>query len=74
MLSIGTLAKAADVTTPTILPKPYHGNGEQRQCDHDDLGRLTFLRQCPDFGFSIGQVRLLLDLSISSDCSCADRR
>ncbi|MBL8580275.1 MAG: MerR family DNA-binding protein [Mesorhizobium sp.] len=36
--------------------------------------RLTFIRRCRDFGFSIDQVRLLASLSISPDRDCAEVR
>lgn len=82
VFTIGALAKAAGVTTPTVryyeeiglLPKAERTSGGQRNYGSDDLNRLTFIKQCRDFGFSIDQVRLLLDLSISSDRDCAETR
>jgi MerR family transcriptional regulator, copper efflux regulator len=82
VLSIGTLAKAAGVTTPTIryyediglLPKPERNASGQRIYDEGDVERLTFIRRCRDFGFSIDQVRLLASLSISPDRDCAEVR
>lgn len=80
--SIGALAKAAGVTTPTIryyediglLPKPERNASGQRVYDDSDVERLTFIRRCRDFGFSIDQVRLLASLSISPDRDCAEVR
>ncbi len=82
MFTIGALAKAAGVTTPTVryyediglLPKADRTSGGQRNYSQDDVGRLTFIRQCRDFGFGIDQVRVLLELSISSDRDCAETR
>jgi DNA-binding transcriptional MerR regulator len=82
VFSIGALAKAAGVTTPTIryyeeiglLPKAHRTLGGQRNYDGDDLSRLSFIKQCRDFGFGIDQVRLLLDLSIRADRDCAVTR
>jgi MerR family transcriptional regulator, copper efflux regulator len=40
----------------------------------DDVSRLTFIKQCRDFGFGIEQVRVLLDLSISAERDCSEAR
>ncbi|BCG70664.1 MerR family transcriptional regulator [Mesorhizobium sp. 113-1-2] len=82
VLTIGALAKAAGVTTPTIryyeeidlLPPAPRTAGGQRIYDDDDLGRLTFIKQCRDFGFGIGQVRVLMELSISTSRDCVETR
>lgn len=81
-LSIGALAKAASVSTPTIryyeeiglLPKAGRSASGQRLYEKADVERLTFIRRCRDFGFSIDQVRLLSGLSISIDSDCAEVR
>ncbi|HTO28984.1 MAG TPA: MerR family transcriptional regulator, partial [Devosia sp.] len=80
MLTIGRLAKAAGVTTPTIryyeeiglLPVADRSESGQRIYGADDLERLTFIRRCRDFGFGIDQVRLLAGLSISADRDCRE--
>lgn len=82
VLTIGTLAKAAGVSTPTIryyeeiglLPKAGRSASGQRVYDETDLERLTFIRRCRDFGFSIDRVRLLAGLSISADRDCVEVR
>lgn len=82
VLSIGQLAKAAGVTTPTIryyeeiglLPKAGRSAAGQRVYDESELERLTFIRRCRDFGFSIEQVRVLAGLSISADADCSQVR
>lgn len=82
VFTIGALAKAAGVSTPTIryyeeiglMPPASRSTGGQRQYDDSDLGRLTFIKQCRDFGFGIDQVRILLELSISADRDCAETR
>lgn len=82
VLSIGALAKASGVTTPTIryyeeiglIPKARRSPSGQRYYEDADLSRLTFIRQCRDFGFGIEQVRLLLDLSISRERDCIETR
>lgn len=80
MLTIGKLAKAAGVTTPTIryyeaiglIPAADRTHSGQRIYGADDLDRLTFIRRCRDFGFGIDQVRLLAGLSISADKDCRE--
>jgi MerR family copper efflux transcriptional regulator len=81
-LTIGALAKAAGVSTPTIryyeeiglLPSPNRTSAGQRFYAQADLSRLTFIKQCRDFGFGIDQVRMLLALSISPDRDCVETR
>jgi MerR family transcriptional regulator, copper efflux regulator len=82
VLTIGALAKAAGVTTPTIryyeeiglLPPAGRSAAGQRVYEVVDLERVTFIRRCRDFGFSIDQVRLLAGLSISADRDCVEVR
>lgn len=78
VLTIGQIAKAAGVTTPTIryyeeiglLPPAGRSAAGQRIYAEGDLERLTFIRRCRDFGFSIDQVRVLAGLAISADQDC----
>jgi DNA-binding transcriptional MerR regulator len=80
--AIGALAKEVGVSTPTIryyeeiglLPPASRTAGGQRAYDDGDLSRLTFIKQCRDFGFGIDQVRTLLELSISSNRDCIETR
>ena len=82
VFTIGALGKAAGVSAPTIryyeqiglLPRPSRTAGGQRNYDETDLSRLTFIKQCRDFGFGIDQVRVLLELSISPERDCAETR
>jgi MerR family transcriptional regulator, copper efflux regulator len=82
VFTIGALARAAGVNAPTIryyeeislMPKAARSAGGQRNYDDADLSRLTFIRQCRDFGFGIDQVRVLLALSISTDRDCSETR
>ncbi len=82
VFTIGALAKASGVTTPTIryyeqiglIPKARRSQSGQRYYEDSDLSRLTFIKQCRDFGFGIEQVRVLLDLSISRQRDCTETR
>lgn len=82
VFAIGALAKAAGVSAPTIryyeeiglIPKARRSASGQRYYEEADRSRLTFIKQCRDFGFRIEQVRVLLDLSISRDRDCVETR
>ncbi|KQS91040.1 MerR family transcriptional regulator [Rhizobium sp. Leaf391] len=82
VFTIGALSKAAGVSAPTIryyediglLPKARRTGAGQRNYEESDLSRLTFIKQCRDFGFSIDQVRELLDLSVSGERDCTETR
>ncbi len=82
VLKIGALAERTGTTAPTIryyesielLPKPTRQTGGQRTYTEDDAGRLTFIRRCREFGFSIDQVRILVDLSHNPNRSCLEVR
>ena len=80
-LKIGTLAEWTGTNAPTIryyeeiglLRSPdaaRRGHGLRRA----ELERLTFIRRCRDFGFSIGQVRLLVALVQDPQSSCTHAR
>ncbi|MCB8882917.1 helix-turn-helix domain-containing protein [Acidisoma cellulosilytica] len=76
--SIGELAKRTLTKVETIryyeriglLPEPARTEGNYRSYDRAQLGRLSFIRRARDLGFSIDQVRELLDLADQRDRSC----
>jgi Cu(I)-responsive transcriptional regulator len=77
-LSIGELAKQTHTKVETIryyeriglLPDPVRTAGNYRSYDDVQLGRLSFVRRARDLGFSLDQVRELLDLADQRDRSC----
>ena len=79
---IGTLAERTGTNAATIryyeqinlLPRPDRQDGNQRRYGDDDVRRLTFIRRCRDFGFSIEQVRTLVSLVQDRSCSCIEAR
>ncbi len=81
-LKIGALAKRTGTSTPTIryyeeiglLPRASRREGGQRSYGDDDVKRLTFIRRCRDFGFSIEQVRSLVALMQERKRSCMEAR
>jgi len=81
-LRISALAAATGTTTPTIrfyesiglLPTANRQSGGQRRYGVEDVKRLTFIRRCRDFGFSVDQVRALAGLLQDSTRSCTEAR
>jgi MerR family mercuric resistance operon transcriptional regulator len=79
-LRIGELARSGGVNVETVryyqriglmgLPeKPY---GSMRSYNDDDLRRLSFIRSAQELGFSLEDIRKLLELS-SSDCNRVEK-
>jgi DNA-binding transcriptional MerR regulator len=81
-LKIGELAERTGTNTPTIryyeeiglLPQPDRQEGNQRRYGEEAVKRLTFIRRCRDFGFSIEQVRMLTSLVQDRSRSCFEAR
>lgn len=77
--SIGDLAKATGTRVVTIryyekiglLPEPPRTSGNYRAYEASHRARLHFIRRCRDLGFTLEQVRELLDLSKKTDRDCA---
>jgi DNA-binding transcriptional MerR regulator len=74
------LAERTGTTVPTIryyeeigLLRPAARSGGQRTYDHEDIRRLSFIRRCRDFDFSIPDVRALLGL-MQNRRSCTEAR
>jgi DNA-binding transcriptional MerR regulator len=81
-LKIGDLAKRTGTNAPTIryyesiglLPAPDRRDSGQRSYGDEDVKRLTFIRRCREFGFSIEQVRSLASLMQDPSRSCTEAR
>ncbi|HEY0821169.1 MAG TPA: helix-turn-helix domain-containing protein [Rhizobacter sp.] len=81
-LSIGLVARQTGCTVPTIryyeeiglLPPADRTGAGQRHYGECTIQRLTFIRRCRDFGFSIEQVRELVGLVDQPDRPCAEVR
>ncbi len=79
-LTIGKLAKAADVKVPTIrfyeqiglLPVPDRTESDRRVFDDAAVRRLAFIRHARQLGFSIEAIRNLLDLSDNPERPCGE--
>ncbi len=78
-LKIGDLARATGTKVVTIryyekvglLPPPDRSTGNYRTYDAKALDRLRFIRRCRDLGFTLDQIRELLELSSDVEHSCA---
>ncbi len=81
-LRIGELADQSGTSTPTIryyesiglLPPAGRLPSGQRIYAEVDAARLLFIRRCREFGFSIDQVRTLIDVANTPDRSCVEVR
>jgi Cu(I)-responsive transcriptional regulator len=77
-MNIGELARAADTRPETIryyeriglLPAPPRTAGNYRDYSGVHVRRLAFTRRARDLGFSIGQIRALLDLADQRERPC----
>ncbi|MFT5139825.1 MAG: MerR family mercuric resistance operon transcriptional regulator [Lysobacterales bacterium] len=79
-ISRGQLAKKTGVNIETVryyenialMPNPLRTVGGHRTYDQDSLKRLTFIRRCRELGFTIDELRELLELVDGGDYSCAE--
>lgn len=55
-----------------ILPKPDRTGGGNRQYNHNQLKRLSFVKKCRDLDFSLDEIRALLEMVDCKDFSCGD--
>ena len=75
-MKIGHLAEEAGVHLETIryyqrlgiMPTPRREYGTVRRYGNDALGRLQFIKRAQALGFSLDQVKLLLELSTTGRC------
>lgn len=80
MFSIGDLSRETGVKVPTIRYYEQQGlieaqgrtSGNQRRYSKDELQRLSFIRHSRDLGFSIEDIRELLDLSEHPEQPCGN--
>jgi MerR family mercuric resistance operon transcriptional regulator len=55
-----------------IMPKPDRTAGGNRQYSHDQLKRLFFVRRCRGLGFSLDEIRALLEMVDRQDFTCSE--
>ncbi|HKV50037.1 MAG TPA: MerR family transcriptional regulator [Gemmatimonadaceae bacterium] len=79
-LTIGQLARAADVNPETIryyeregfLPNPPRTTAGYRQYDGDTVRRVRFMKRAQSLGFTLAEVGHLLELRTGRDGACAN--
>ena len=55
-----------------VVPRAPRTPTGRRLYGDEDIARLRFVKRCRDLGFSIPDIRTLLDLSAGNDAPCAD--
>ncbi len=78
--TIGRLAAAAGVGIQTVrfyerrglLPRPERDGTAYRRYAADHLTRLRFIKKAQHLGFSLKEIRTLLDMSAATGTTCAD--
>ena len=81
-LNIGTLAKQAEVNIQTIryyerrglLPEPERTASNYRVYAADTVRRVRFIKRAQDLGFTLSEIKELLDLRASPRSCCEDVR
>ena len=81
-LLIGTLSKRTGCNIETIryyekiglLPAPPRSSGRRRLYTDTHRKRLTFIRRCRQLGFSLDEIRELLDLVDGGSYTCNEVR
>ena len=75
-IKIGTLAAKTGVHFETIryyqrlglMPTPRRNHGSVRRYGEEAARRLRFIKRAQGLGFSLNEVKLLLDLSVGEHC------
>jgi len=78
VFSIKGLAEASGLSRPTIryyesiglIPPARRDAAGYRHYTRTDVARLTFIRRCRDFGFTLAQTRRLAGLSATGQSDC----
>ncbi|MGM0577374.1 MAG: heavy metal-responsive transcriptional regulator [Myxococcota bacterium] len=81
-LTIGQVAKRAGVGVETIrfyerkglVDEPRRGASGYRQYAPDAVRRVRFIRHAKDLGFTLREIRELLELRVDPGSTCADVR
>ena len=76
------LAEKAGVINETIryyerkglLPPPARSASGYRQYTNDDLKRMLFIKMAKEHGFTLKEIKELLDLRVSENSTCNDVR
>lgn len=77
-LTIGQVAEAAEVNIQTVryyerrglFPKPQRTPSGYRQYAEDAVGRIRFIKQAQELGFSLQEIQELLGLRVQHGAAC----
>lgn len=77
---VGQLAKRVGINTEAIryyerihlLPRPVRKESGYRIYGETDLKRLLFIKRAKELGFTLKEVKELLELKVDSDAHCGD--
>jgi MerR family copper efflux transcriptional regulator len=80
MMTIGELAEAAGVGVETVrfyerkklIAQPARPQSGFRRYDDDVVRRIRFIREAQELGFTLAEIRQLLELRLDPRRSCAD--
>ena len=80
MQSIGNVSKITSVNIETIryyerigiIPAPQRSPAGRREYSQTDIGLLRFVKRCRDLGFSIPDIRNLIQVADKPDTCCTD--
>ncbi|MDP7152713.1 MAG: MerR family transcriptional regulator, partial [Paracoccaceae bacterium] len=78
--AIGEISRRTGVNIETvryyerinIMPKPDRTAGGNRQYNYDQLKRLSFIKTSRELGFSIDEIRTLLEMVDQQDFTCGE--
>ena len=78
--TIGRLSKQTDCNIETIryyerislLPQPPRTSGGHRLYDHDHLKRLNFIRRSRELGFTLEEIRKMLEVVDGEPSTCEE--
>jgi len=78
MFLIGEMARRTGVKVPTIryyeqialIEAPERSQGNQRLYQQQDLERLSFIRHARELGFTLEDIRALIDLTATGSDTC----
>ncbi len=81
-LTIGKLAKSAGINIETvryyerigIMPEPKRRESGYRQYSQEDVSRLKFILHAKELGFSLKEIRELLELRVDPETNCEEVR
>jgi len=76
----GEVAEKADVNPETLryyerkelIPKPPRSDGGFRLYDDSYVDRLRFIKRAQELGFTLSEIKGLLDLRVGEEATCRD--